>query len=437
MDFVYLLRSGFDNLLKPVIGLAVIALITGFLVLRSRYTRIPIWSVMAFAAFLVVSSGLVSIDEIGSLIDLDVILFLIGMFTLVGVAESSGVLDALALWFISRFKSVKALVVASSLVFGLLAAFAMNDTVALMGPPIAYLISRATGLDPVFMFLLLAFSLTIGSVMTPIGNPQNILVAENSGIKAPFITFIYKLTIPTLINLVVTPLILMRLMGDKVARREIAVFIPEEAIRDKREAVIAVIGLSTTIGILLVNDVLQLMGYPHIEKRGFIPFTVAAATYIFTREPRKTLSKVDWGTIVFFMSMFITMEGVWRSGVLNPLLNTFMKEKYGDFRDVLSIAASSIVLSQFISNVPFTKLFINYMHALGFTERDVDAWLSLAAFSTVAGNLTFLGAASNIIILEVLESKYSRTISFKDFVKAGSAVTLVNTLIYTPFLTLC
>ena len=436
MDSEYLLYGTYNSFLKPIVGLAVIILITSFLVLRSRYARIPIWSVMALAAFIVVASGLVSVDEMSSLIDLDVILFLIGMFTLVGIAESSGALSALALWFISKFKSVRALVIASSLVFGLLAAFAMNDTVALMGPPIAYLISKATGLDPVFMFLLLAFSLTIGSVMTPIGNPQNVLVAEDSGIKAPFITFTHKLAIPTLINLVVTPLILMHLVNTRTARKETTVFIPEEAIRDKKEATVAVVGLSTAIGALLVNDVLQLMGYPHIEKRGSIPFVVAAATYVFTREPRKTLSRVDWGTIVFFMSMFIAMEGVWRSGVLNPLLSTFIKEKHGDFRDVLSIAASSIIISQFISNVPFTKLFIDYMHALGFTGEDVNAWLSLAAFSTVAGNLTFLGAASNIIILEVLESRYSKTISFKDFVKAGSIVTLVNTLIYMPFLAL-
>ncbi|MEM0027853.1 MAG: hypothetical protein QXD38_08020 [Ignisphaera sp.] len=128
------------------------------------------------------------------------------------------------------------------------------------------------------------------------------------------------------------------------------------------------------------------------------------------------------------------MEGVWRSGVLNPLLNMFMSRRYGDFRDILSIAISSIALSQLISNAPFTKLFINYMHSMGFTEKDVNAWLSLATFSTIAGNLTFLGAASNIIILKVLESRYSRTISFKDFVRAGGIVIAINTLVYIPFL---
>ncbi|MGC9009738.1 MAG: SLC13 family permease [Sulfolobales archaeon] len=415
-------------------GFLIIAILIFFLIFRSRYAKIPIWSAMAFTSFLTVSMNLVSIDEIGSLIDLDVILFLIGMFSLVGMAEESGLLDAISLWFISRFRTLRSLIIASSLVFGLLAAFAMNDTVALMGPPIAYSISRVAGVDPGFMFLLLAFSLTIGSVMTPIGNPQNVLIAEGSEIPAPFINFIYRLALPTIINLVLTPIVLMRLRGIKDKRRVIVVAIPEEVIRDRREAVLAATGLVITITGLVINDVLQLMSYPHIQKRGFIPFIVAAGIYIFSRDPRKTLSKVDWGTIVFFISMFITMEGVWRSGVLNPLLSTLAYSKHGDYRDIISIAAASIIISQVLSNVPFTKLFITYMKHLGFTGEDINAWISLATFSTIAGNLTPLGAASNIIIMEVLETRYSRTITFKEFITAGSVITILNSLIYLIFL---
>lgn len=123
-----------------------------------------------------------------------------------------------SVWFISRFKRSYSLVLASSVLFGLLAAFAMNDTIALMGPPIAYTISKIAKTSPTMMFLLLAFSITIGSVMTPIGNPQNILVAENSSIQAPFITFVSKLSVPTLLNLIITPLILVRSLGLRMER---------------------------------------------------------------------------------------------------------------------------------------------------------------------------------------------------------------------------
>jgi len=61
--------------------------------------------------------GLVGVDEVVSAVDLDVILFLIGMFSLVSLANSSGLLEVVARWFISVFRRRVALL------FGVLAAF--------------------------------------------------------------------------------------------------------------------------------------------------------------------------------------------------------------------------------------------------------------------------------------------------------------------------
>jgi Na+/H+ antiporter NhaD/arsenite permease-like protein len=77
---------------KTVVGLGITVFLTVSLVMRSRRPQIPVWSIMAFTSFLTIVSGLVGLDELESVIDLDVILFLIGMFTIVGLAESSGLL---------------------------------------------------------------------------------------------------------------------------------------------------------------------------------------------------------------------------------------------------------------------------------------------------------------------------------------------------------
>lgn len=387
---------------------------------------------MAFSSFMVIIFGLVSFDEISSVVDIDVILFLIGMFSLVGVAESSGLLKVISVWFISLFKRRITLILASSVLFGLLAAFTVNDTVALMGPSIAYTISRIARVNPKLMFLLLAFSLTVGSVMTPIGNPQNVLIAVESGMEAPFIKFTYKLTLPTFINLILTALILVKLFRVRDERLNVGL-IPHEALVNKRDAALAGAGLTLTVTALVVNDLLQLYGGPHITYRGVIPFTIAAGTYILTSNPRKTLSDVDWGTIIFFTTMFITTEGVWNSGVLQPILKLIVPYKAEGIPGILGITLTSLLLSQLLSNVPFVKLFLNYMKDLGYTSLDNDAWLALAMASTVAGNLTILGAASNIIVLETLESKMKTTITFVEFLKYGCVVTLANCLVYLAF----
>jgi Na+/H+ antiporter NhaD/arsenite permease-like protein len=423
--------SSIDRIVAGVILVSLVA----FLITRTRWPHIPIWAFMAFTSFLSVVTGLTSIDRLSESINIEVILFLVGMFSIVGVAESSGLLEALSLLLVSRFRSVRVAVVGLSLIFGFLAAIAVNDTVAVMGPAIAVFISKILRVDPKPLLLLLAFSITIGSTMTPIGNPQNMLIAVESGLKAPFISFLYYLLIPTIINLVITALIIMRLYG--IADMCVNVLVvPGERIRNYRDAVVSGLALALTIASLIVNDVLALLGMPHIEHRGFIPFVIAAAMFILVSRPREAIGRVDWGTIVFFITMFITMDGVWRSGLVADLLSLAIPTPVHGLQGFTVITLLSLALSQLLSNVPYVRLALNYMESIGYTGGDEREWITLAMSSTIAGNLTLLGAASNIIILERLESQYGRTISFMEFLKVGSIITVTNIAIYTPFILL-
>ncbi|MEM2000493.1 MAG: SLC13 family permease [Candidatus Caldarchaeum sp.] len=412
-------------------GLVVAGLLLAGLLVRGRYPHLPVWSIMMGSMFLTLMLGLVGVDEAVATIDFDVVFFLVGMFALVGLAESSGLLNYLSSYALSLFKNTRTMVVGASLVLGLLAAFFVNDTVALMGPPIAILIARAIGEKYEASFLLLCYSITIGSVMTPLGNPQNMLIAVQSGMTAPFIAFLTRLTPPTLISLMLLGLYIMKTykIDGKITA---TVVVPAEALSSRRDAYIAAGGISITVLALLINDVLAATGQSHVASRGLIPFIVAAAVWSFVSSPRELLSKVDFGTVLFFISMFITMEGIWRSGLLQTILALFPTGNAGDI--FLLTAVSSLAFSQIISNVPFAKLFIEYLKDAGVSGADEQVWLTLATYSTLAGNLTLLGAASNIIVLEVLEKRYRQTVSFWRFLKIGLPVVAFTSVIYLPFL---
>ncbi len=421
------------NLVHQLVAAAALAVLIGGLAAKSRFPQIPAWSIMAFASFMIVTGGLLPINELGAAVDLDVILFLIGMFSIISMAESSGLLDAVSYWFLAKAGSTRRLLLLLSLLFGLLAAFTVNDAVALMGPSIVAAAARIAGVELEPLVLLLAFSVTIGSVATPIGNPQNVLIAVQSGITAPLLTFLKYLLVPTLANLLITPLLISRWYN--LPNKEIeTAFVPAEFIKNRRDAYLAGAALIAVIAALLVNDVLAVMGLPHVENIGFIPFVIAAAVYIFSSEPRRVLEGVNWGTIVFFITMFITMRGVWNSGLLQPAIGALMPRREGPTAGIPAITIESLLFSQALSNVPFTELFIQYMKAAGYGPQDVWAWLTLASAATIAGNLTLLGAASNIIILEVIESRYSKTIKFGEFVKRGVVITAINMALYLPFL---
>jgi len=61
--------------------------------------------------------------------------------------------------------------------------------------------------------------------------------------------------------------------------------------------------------------------------------------------------------------------------------------------------------------------------------------MALAAGSTIAGNLFILGAASNVIIIQLAEKK-GKTITFLDFAWVGIPLTILNMIVYRIFLSL-
>ena len=155
---------------------------------------------------------------------------------------------------------------------------------------------------------------------------------------------------------------------------------------------------------------------------------VAAAFPLIAFSPKRftIVRNIDWFTLIFFAAMFVLMESVWESGVFQYLIN-------GSNLDLTSVAVIlpvSIVFSQFISNVPLVALYLPILMKLGVTSAGL---MALAAGSTIAGNFSILGAASNIIIIQNAEQKYGETLTFLEFVKIGIPLTVANTAIYWLF----
>ena len=74
------------------------------------------------------------------------------------------------------------------------------------------------------------------------------------------------------------------------------------------------------------------------------------------------------------------------------------------------------------------------MQNLGYSGENVLAWIALAGASTLAGNLTILGATSNVIIIEAAEKRKSESFSFLEFFKIGSLITSACVAILCAFL---
>ncbi|WP_248698064.1 SLC13 family permease [Methanosarcina acetivorans] len=90
---------------------------------------------------------------------------------------------------VSRAKNTDQLTLLVIFSTGLLSAVLMNDTLAIMGTPLVLCFSRKYEVSPKLMIFALDFGITTGSVMSPIGNPQNLLIAIDGNLESPLWLF--------------------------------------------------------------------------------------------------------------------------------------------------------------------------------------------------------------------------------------------------------
>lgn len=408
-----------------IIVLAVVFLLIA--VRRIGNLRFQIWQVMSLGAVAVLVTGQISPPDALKAINPDVMLFLFGMFIVGEALEASGYLANLSYRIFRRTHSLDMLVLAVLFVMGLLSAFLMNDTLAIIGTPVVLLLAKKAHTAPKILMLSLAFAITIGSVMSPIGNPQNLLIAINGGVKNPFITFFRYLLLPTLINLALA-YALLRLFYRRHFRQEPVNHTPEP-ILDPVLARLCRVSLILLVALVIVKVTLVFAGVEFDLRLTYIALAAAFPVIAFSRRRFATLRRIDWFTLVFFAAMFVLMESVWDSGVFQSLI----ARTNLDLTSTGMIMAVSIVLSQFISNVPLVALYLPMLKEIGVNMKQL---MALAAGSTIAGNLSILGAASNVIIIQNAEQRSGETLTFVEFVKIGVPLTALNALVYWVFLTI-
>ena len=424
--------------MKEYIALAIFAIIYVLIVGRIRF-KVPIWIAMLIGATLMLTFQVIGLENAIKSIQFDVILFLFGMFSIVSALEKSGMLRLFAIKMLSKSKTPNSLLMMFVVGMGLLSAFLVNDAIALVGIPLVIYISKHLEIRPNVLLIALAFGITVGSVMTPIGNPQNLIIALQSGIPLPLVNFIKILAIPTLINLFLTYFILKIYFKKDLLHAHTTLnskILEEHVIENPHLAKLSVAILVITIAGFFVSEILHFMHLAEIHI-SIVAMAGAAILYVVSGQRREIIKGVDYSVLVFFVAMFVVTAALWSSGAIS----LFMKylptpDPSNVFQSNALISAYSITFSQILSNVPFVALYNYVMIGNGFTDSHISQWMMLAASSTIAGNLTILGAASTIIIIQASESRGVRTFTFLEFLKIGSIVTGVNLAVYYLFLTI-
>jgi len=406
-------------------SISAIVLVVVFFLIAIRQVgsiKLQIWQIMLFGALCVALLGQISPEEAIRAVNLDVMIFLAGMFIIGEAMQESGYLLHLSNSIFQRAKNLDQLLLLILFGIGFLSALLMNDTLAIIGTPIVLYFARAQNISPKLLLLTLAVAVTTGSALSPIGNPQNLLIAVDGELANPFLVFIQYLFLPTVVNLLLAYLLLRFLFRDQFLKRPLE--IRQEQIADTNLASLAKVSFILLIVLIFAKVAAVLLGVGAEFRLTYIALISALPILLFSSRRLEVVRKIDWPTLVFFAAMFILMESVWKSGVFQSA----MSSSQVGLTSVPAILVISVLFSQLISNVPFVALCLPLM-----VNPSAQELMALAAGSTIAGNLFILGAASNVIIIQNAE-RCGETLTFLEFARVGVPLTALNIIVYWLFL---
>lgn len=373
---------------------------------------------------LMLVAGILTPAQALASINLDVILLLVGMMILVSGLDVCGFFDLVSTRIAARARNQTSFLAGLMVAAAFLSALVLNDAIALLMTPIVVRSARTLRVRPVPYLVALAVAANIGSVATEIGNPQNAYIAITSGI--PFVSFTAVLLPVMLVCLAVSiGLVWFAFRKDLSAPIVRTADLPP--IRLQRN------GLAVTLGIGLAVVAAFFLSTPPwlpliaIAGGAFVLFFLP---FVSTASARVLVGKVDWSIVLFFVGLFVLLGGVQVSGLSGGIQSGFTDAFGGQSGGLAWLTGLSALLSNLISNVPAVLLLAQVVQGAGGSHL---LWLALASSSTLAGNATILGAACNVIVVQIA-SREGIEVSMKDFVKAGVPVTLVTLAISTLLL---
>ncbi|MGQ9837972.1 MAG: anion transporter [Cyanobacteriota bacterium] len=395
-----------------VLGLSYLGLGLGSLP-RLRMNRATIALV---GSALLIGLGALSLQQAWEAIDPTTIVFLLSMMVINAGLSYGGAFQLALLELIRVSRSPFGLLIMLVVGSGLLSAFLLNDTLALVFTPLTLQVTTVLRLNPIPYLLALAAATNIGSVATLSGNPQNILIGSFSGIG--YLEFAARMTPIALLGLLLEVGLLWLYYPEVRSLKPFAevpwVLLAQWAGRPLR------------LYLPLLRKSVVITGGLFVAFAAGLPLAesalVAAALLLITRrlKPERFLRQVDWNLLVMFSGLFILTRATRELVAASPWgmsLWPLAEELAGS---PLRLLGSVALLSNIISNVPAVLLLQSLI-----PQQETTAWLLLAAGSTLAGNLTLFGAVANLITVEAAAQK-GYILTFGEHLRFGLPLTVLT-----------
>lgn len=395
-------------------------------------------SVMIFAGILTQDTALQGID-------FNTLALLIGMMTIVGISEKSGMFQYVAVWGAKKVHAnPRGLLFVLAVVTAVFSAFLDNVTTVLLIVPVTFQITRKLKINPYPYLILEIFASNIGGTATLIGDPPNILIG--SAINLSFTDFLKELTPIVAVTMFVLIIGFDMLWGRRLTtndkNKQAVMKISEiDCITDWRLLYKSLFVLACVIAAFISAEHL------HIANGTIAMFGAAVLLLLYTlgnshderdHKIEQIFGLVDWTTIFFFSGLFVIVYGLEVTGVLALLGNKFVEITNGSIeKSAMLIIWVSAFVSSAIDNIPFVATMIPMIksmeESMGGREAMMPVWWALSLGACFGGNGTLIGASANVIVAGMAQRE-GHPISFLGFMLWSIPVMLISVALATLYL---
>jgi len=428
------------NMQQTIAGTIFIALVIGTLMF---------WRFRVAIAFLgiviLLLTRTIDLQHTIEFMNLDVILFLVGMMVIVGLLRRSGFfrwLLAKALK-ISKFEPNRLMLIILAM-SSIMAAMVDEVTSILFITALVLDLCDYYEVNPVKYIISVVLATNIGSSWTVLGNPIGILIALRSGLTFEnFIVTAFPIGIISLISLMVIVLVWqrgdLRLLKTKVeakTRESEEGFLDEWArvkdIRLFRGS--AVIFILVIIGLALHHRMELALGLEHNTLLVATAIAGAGIVMLWQRPLARELlmRDVDWWTLIFFMFLFAKAGALKYVGLTDIIAESLYALGGGSLLILIPVVLwISGFLSAACDNVLVVATFVPIIQNLAEQLGTDVLWWALLFGGCYGGNMTMVGSTANIVALGILEDRKGIHMTLGFWIKIGLWGSLVPMAIGT------
>ena len=362
--------------------------------------------IVLLGAIVLLATGKASLEGGRSGIDVPTILLLFGFMVISAQFRLGGFYSEVS-------RRIGALSASPQLVLGavvgasaLMSALLTNDVVCLAMTPVLGAGCIRRELNPLPFLLALACASNIGSALTLIGNPQNMLIGQYLSLS--FGGYMLFAAPPVLLSLLFLWGIVLFLFRGRWTL-EMEDHRVDERLFDSWQTLKGCVVLTIVVGMFLFSSLprdLTALG--------------AAGILLLSRKmaSRRTLEIVDWQLLLLFLGLFVVNAAFEAAGGLE-ILKELLESAGVSLLSPAWLYGVTTLLSNLVSNVPAVMLLLPIV-------RDVpQAGYILAVSSTFAGNMLLVGSIANIIVAGEAERMGIR-FDWKQHALVGVPVTLIS-----------